>query len=209
MDKDVVIFFIPLVVLSAISYVVFRETGWLFFGFLWILLLVLAGFMLFFFRDPFRETPEDDRLVVAPADGRVVKVKQSDSVGSSVSIFLSPLDVHINRTPVSGKVVDIRKKNGLYLPAYKIAAESKNKAIETDIETPYGIVTVRQVVGVLARRLVNRLEIGDEVVLGQRIGLMRFGSRIDVYLPENVKLEASLSAKVRAGSDVIGRFVDG
>ncbi len=209
MDRDVVIFFIPLILLSAVSYAVFRETGWIIFAVLWVIFLILSAFMLFFFRDPYRETPEDDRLVVAPADGRVVKVKQDDSDGSSVSIFLSPLDVHINRTPVSGKIVDIRKRGGRFLAAYKEEAESKNRAIETDIQTPYGLVTVRQVVGVLARRLVNRLEIGDEVVLGQRMGLMRFGSRMDIYLPRNVQLQTSLKAKVRGGTDVLGRFVDG
>ncbi|MBD3169843.1 MAG: phosphatidylserine decarboxylase family protein [candidate division Zixibacteria bacterium] len=206
MDKDGFKFFIPPLLVSAILYVWFLNSNSFILLYLAFALFVLSLLLLLFFRDPERKIPEGDDIIVSPVDGKVINTEENPGHGKKLSIFLSIFDVHINRMPISGKVVDIRKKRGAYLPAYKEKAEKENSAIETDVQTPYGLVTVRQVVGILARRLVNRLNIGDEVVKGQRFGLMRFGSRLDLILPENTRLQTSSGRRVRGGSQVIGRF---
>ncbi|MCP4632604.1 MAG: phosphatidylserine decarboxylase family protein [candidate division Zixibacteria bacterium] len=164
--------------------------------------------MIYFFRDPERRIPPGEGKVLSPVDGKVLKVEDSDSGSKSLSIFLSPFNVHINRIPVSGKIVDIRRKPGRFFAAYKPQAEKENCSIETDILTQYGLVTVRQVVGVLARRLVNRLNIGDEVKPGQRFGMMRFGSRLDLILPVSIELKISKGIRVKGGVTIIGEFKD-
>ncbi|PJA28129.1 MAG: phosphatidylserine decarboxylase family protein [candidate division Zixibacteria bacterium CG_4_9_14_3_um_filter_46_8] len=208
MDKDGLLFVFPPLGISVALFFVYSRTGNpVSFG-IAILSFLIALFMIFFFRDPKREIPYGHHLIVSPADGRVLKIENEVSGRKALSIFLSPLNVHINRVPVSGEVVDIRKRSGLYLAAYKPEAESKNVAIETDILTSFGMVTVRQVVGVLARRLVNRLQVGSKVISGQRFGMMRFGSRLDLLLPSSAELEITKGQNVKGGSTIIGRFKD-
>lgn len=173
-----------------------------------------------FFRDPDREPdrhPVDDHdVVLAPADGRVmhVGVPQPDVApeGSwqQISIFLALTDVHINRTPVGGTVVDLSHRPGRYLAAFKPESAHRNERSELVVEDVVGgerrVVVFRQIVGMAARRVVTRVHVGDRLVPGQRIGLMRFGSRMDVFLPPEVRIEVAAGDRTVGGESVIARW---
>jgi phosphatidylserine decarboxylase len=169
----------------------------------------LGGFFAFFFRDPDRVAPAGDDVVVSPADGRVMIAGPSDGRWApegdwlQVTIFLSPMDVHINRTPVAGRVTRRAYKPGRFLPAYREDA-SENELNELWIESRGRTVIVRQIVGVLARRVVCRVEVGDELAAGQRIGLMKFGSRMDVFLPADSELQVQVGQRVVGGETQLG-----
>ncbi len=171
-------------------------------------LAVLGGFFAYFFRDPDRHIPVGRGLVMSPADGRVMIAGPADQVSSppgswtQVAIFLSPLDVHINRSPVEGVVTRIVYHPGRFLPAYDArAAENEFNEIWVDAD---GITVVfRQVVGILARRIVCRITEGQRVRLGERIGLMKFGSRMDVFLPPDTPLQVAVGQSVVAGETVL------
>ncbi|OFW39887.1 MAG: hypothetical protein A3J29_11090 [Acidobacteria bacterium RIFCSPLOWO2_12_FULL_67_14b] len=166
--------------------------------------LVLAAFFLFFFRDPDRHVPTGPNLVVSPADARIMVAGAPAGPGAppgawqTISMFLSPMDVHVNRLPVEGRVTRVEYHPGSFLPAYRKEAGELNEWTEVWIDRPGGPVVLRQIVGILARRIVCRVAPGDVAVRGQRFGVMKFGSRIDLFLP--------LSARVlvRAGDKVVG-----
>ena len=168
----------------------------------------LAAFFAYFFRDPEREVPAGDGLVVSPADGRVMMAGPADARSSppgqwlQITIFLSPLDVHINRTPVAGRVTRIEYRPGTFLPAYKEDA-SENELNEIWLDHDGRTVVVRQVVGVLARRIVCRIAEGQRLQRGERIGLMKFGSRMDVFLPADARLAVTVGEHVVAGETVL------
>ena len=172
-------------------------------------LAILAGFFTFFFRDPERNVPERPEAVVAPADGRVVHAGEAEAGvaprGSwkQVSVFLSPLDVHVNRAPVSGTVTRVHYQPGRFLPAYRHEAARDNERCELWIDHDGQTVVCRQVVGVLARRVVCRLQPGMDIALGQRFGIMKFGSRMDVFLPIGSSLLVDLGDVVRGGETII------
>jgi phosphatidylserine decarboxylase len=175
-------------------------------------LLVLAALFALFFRDPDRRVPADSDAVVSPADGRVV-VAGAPQPGAApqgqwqqVSIFLSPLDVHVNRVPVAGRVTRVDYHPGKYLPAYRGEAATENERNEIWLERAGTPIMFRQVTGVLVRRVVCRLRPGDEVQAGQRFGVMKFGSRIDLFLPPSARLLVAPGARVRAGETVIARL---
>jgi phosphatidylserine decarboxylase len=167
-------------------------------------LFLLAGFFLFFFRDPDRVSPQDPALVLSPADGRVLVAGPADATAAppgewtQVSIFLSPMDVHVNRTPVSGRVTKVDFRKGKFLPAYHRNAASANERSEVWVNHAGRTVVFRQIVGILARRVVCRVQPGTELESGDRVGIMKFGSRMDVFLPPTADL------KVKAGDKVIG-----
>ena len=178
-------------------------------------MLLSLDVFVFFFRDPEREIhddPNDRHAVVSPADGRVVHSGPAQSrvgpkgVWSQVSVFLSPLDVHVNRTPVSGRVIDIRYKAGRFLPAYRSDAAANNERNEIWFDHEGQIVVCRQIVGLLARRVVCRLVPGVQVTQGQRLGIMKFGSRMDVFLPPDSTLEVTSGQTVRGGETIIARL---
>jgi phosphatidylserine decarboxylase len=172
-------------------------------------LFVLAAFFTFFFRDPDRVSPQERGLVVAPADGRVLVAGAADPhvtpPGSwlQISIFLSPMDVHVNRAPVSGRVLRVDFKKGKFLPAYHHDAASSNERSEVWIEHGGHAVVFRQIVGILARRVVCRVAPGAELQAGQRIGIMKFGSRMDVFLPTSAKLLVKVGDHVVGGVTVV------
>lgn len=166
--------------------------------------LVLAGVFLFFFRDPERAVTGSPGAVVAPADGRVM-VAGSPTVRDfpqgrwqQISIFLSPMDVHVNRMPVDGRVVKVRYHPGRFLPAYRADAGDLNEYTEVWIDHGGQPVVVRQIVGILARRIVCRTHEGADVRAGDRFGVMKFGSRMDVFVPADARLA------VRVGDRVVG-----
>ena len=171
----------------------------------------LGAFFAYFFRDPERQIPTGEGLVVSPADGRVVIAGPSDGRWSppgdwqQITIFLSPMDVHMNRTPVSGRITRIDYKPGKFLPAYKEDA-SQNELNEIWIDHNGEPVVVRQIVGILARRIVCRIDEGQTLQRGERIGLMKFGSRMDVFLPKRAQLLVQVGQTVVAGETVLARL---
>ena len=182
------------------------------FGFWWVglLLFVVAAFMAFFFRDPKRVPPDDPNVVVAPADGKVTKVKPMTAEPNSptvVSIFLSPLDVHINRAPIPGRIVDVVYSPGKFLIATNENASLVNEQNALTIEGTKLKVVCTQIAGILARRIVCWKGKGDTLSLGERFGMIKFSSRTDVVLPANVKVTVTEGARVRGGITVIGRIL--
>lgn len=172
---------------------------------------LLGGFFACFFRDPDREVPQAPGLVVAPADGRVMIAGPSDHRWAppgdwkQVTIFLSPIDVHINRTPVEGRVTKIEYRPGKFLPAYNETAND-NELNELWLDSNGRTVVVRQVVGILARRIVCRVVEGQQLERGERIGLMKFGSRMDVFLPTDAELHVRVGQQTVAGETVLAVF---
>jgi phosphatidylserine decarboxylase len=172
--------------------------------------VVVLAFMLWFFRDPHRVSPTEPNVVVAPADGRVTRVaslapddKDSPTL---ISIFLSPLDVHINRSPISGRVTDVSYTRGKFLMATNERASLVNEQNALTIEGDNISVVCKQIAGILARRIVCWKHKHDQVIRGERIGLIKFSSRTDVVLPANVKISVTEGMKVRGGTTIIGRI---
>lgn len=168
--------------------------------------LILMGFVIFFFRDPERESPEGEGLILSPADGKVVAVKPSDN-GVRVSIFLSLLDVHINRSPVNGTVSEVLYRPGAFKLAFTEEASNHNEQNLISFESHRGKILMKQIAGFLARRVVCQVAPGQEVKAGERIGLIRFGSRVDLELPEGVEVLVREGTRVRGGLDIIGVMV--
>ncbi len=172
---------------------------------------LLGGFMAYFFRDPDRQVPQDPDIVVSPADGRVMFAGPADprwappGEWEQVTIFLSPMDVHMNRTPVSGRITRIEYRPGTFLPAYREDA-SANELNEIWIDHSGESIVVRQIVGILARRIVCRVAEGQTLARGERIGLMKFGSRMDVFLPKRAQLLVEVGQTVIAGETVLARL---
>lgn len=171
--------------------------------------------MINFFRDPERKPPETPGVIVSPADGKIVQVVEVDRRElkgryQQVSIFMSPLDVHVNRSPITGVVESITYNPGRFLPAFRDKASELNEQtrIILTAETPHGPaqVMVKQIAGLLARRIVCWLRQGDKVTAGQRIGLIKFSSRVDLFLPATVQLQIKVGDKVKAGTSIIGRW---
>jgi phosphatidylserine decarboxylase len=170
---------------------------------------MLAGFFLYFFRDPDRESPQDPRFVLSPADGRVLVAGPAEPAAAppgdwrQVSIFLSPTDVHVNRSPVSGRVTKVDFRRGKYLPAYHSDAASANERSEVWVDHLGIPVVFRQIVGILARRVVCRVTPGADLKAGERFGIMKFGSRMDVFVPSAAELRVVVGDKVVGGETVI------
>jgi len=174
--------------------------GWFF--------LALTGFVVYFFRDPERVSPTTPGLLLAPADGTIVAVipLQPDLVqpaGTLVSIFLSVFDVHINRAPMSGRVLDVRYQPGKFLPAFRADASDLNEQNMVTLQAGGTCVLVKQVAGILARRIVCRVKAGDHLRLGERFGLIRFGSRVDILIPPEYAVYACPGQRVRGGESVL------
>lgn len=171
--------------------------------------VAIALFMAFFFRDPNRAVPVEPGIVVAPADGKVTIVKLADGLQypeSLVSIFLSPLDVHINRSPIGGEIVDIAYKRGRFVMATRDDSRLLNEQNTLTIQG--GGLTVRctQIAGILARRIVCWKQRGDRVKCGERFGMIKFGSRTDLLLPPNIEVAVSEGMKVKGGVTIVGRI---
>jgi phosphatidylserine decarboxylase len=172
-------------------------------------LLILVGFFLFFFRDPDRVATAGDDVVLSPADGRVLVAGPAvagaapEGQWQQISIFLSPMNVHVNRVPVSGRVTRVSFTPGRFLPAYAHDAATVNERSEIWIDHNGQPVVARQIVGVLARRVVCRLRSGATVRAGDRYGVMKFGSRMDVFVPINAEITVRVGMPVRAAETVI------
>jgi len=174
--------------------------------------LVLLAVFLYFFRDPDRQASAAANDVLSPADGRVVVAGDAQPGAAppgnwrQLSIFLSPLDVHVNRVPVSGRVLKVDYKPGRFLPAYKNEAATENERNELWIDHDGQTVVCRQVVGILARRIICRVGAGATVEGGARFGVMKFGSRIDLFLPPSARIEVGVGDHVQAGVTIVARL---
>jgi phosphatidylserine decarboxylase len=161
-----------------------------------------------FFRDPERTPPGAAGAVLAPADGRVREVREVQDpfvgAGVRVSIFLSPLDVHVNRAPIAGLVTEVEFRPGRFLPAFRPEASEENERCTLRLQGESARVAVSQVAGVLARRVVCRVRAGDKLALGERFGLIRFGSRTDLVLPRGTEVRCRSGDRVRGGETIVG-----
>jgi len=177
-------------------------------GFWWVaaILLLVTLFMAFFFRDPKRVPPSDPDVVVSPADGKVTRISPAGADSTVISIFLSPLDVHINRSPITGKIVDVLYSPGKFLMATNEKASLVNEQNALTIQGEKITVVCKQIAGILARRIVCWKAEGDSLSLGERFGMIKFSSRTDVLLPGNVRVTVKEGDRVRGGTTVIGRI---
>jgi phosphatidylserine decarboxylase len=170
------------------------------------LLLAVMGFILFFFRDPERAIPAEPGIVVSPADGRVLGVDKTTLEGRAVtrvSIFLSLFDVHVNRAPIAGRVAAVRYQPGRFHVASQPAASEENELNEVTLEGEGTRVVFRQIAGLLARRIEFWSRLGDELARGQRLGLIRFGSRVEVFFDSAYRPQVSSGARVHGGSSFL------
>jgi phosphatidylserine decarboxylase len=170
------------------------------------LLMALAVFVCYFFRNPRRILPDGPNLILSPADGKVVKVLQSPGGETTISIFLNIFDVHINRSPIQGQLESLEYKRGRFKAAYDDEASRVNEQNVLTIAGEDGRIIVRQIAGLIARRVICWKKPGDGVKRGELIGLIRFGSRVDVILPKEAKILVREGDRVRGGSSVIGEY---
>jgi len=185
--------------------------AWMYSGWLFALpFIALGAFFAFFFRDPERVSPDEAHVVLSPADGEVKFVGAAEpgvappGEWKQVSIFLSPMDVHVNRIPASGTVTRVSYTPGKFLPAYRHEAAAVNERSEVWLDRGNGqTIVARQVVGILARRVVCRAKVGQQMHAGQRFGIMKFGSRMDVFMPTSATIMVTAGAIVRGGETVI------
>jgi phosphatidylserine decarboxylase len=179
-------------------------------------LIVIAVFLfiftLNFFRDPERITPLKDNVVVSPADGRIILIKEVleekfiHAQGKQISIFMSPLDVHVNRIPIDGKIDYLNYIKGDYLVAANDKASLKNERAEFGIVSKYGKIFFTQVAGFIERRIIYEIKTGDEVSMGKRFGMIKFGSRVDVVVPNDWKVSVKKGDKVTAGETILFEY---
>lgn len=190
-----------------LAYLYAEMAGWL----VWpgAVLLLLALFIAWFFRDPEREIPQGEGLIVSPADGLVVVVRPATDAdggaGTQVSVFLSVFDVHVNRAPVAGRIVRSEYRPGKFLVASLERATQENEQQEIEVDGMEGRIVFRLIAGLIARRIVVYQRQGDEVARGERVGLIKFGSRVDLLLPAGIEVLVKRGQRVRGGSTVIGR----
>ena len=192
---------------SALSWY-FVEWKILKFGMIGIMILGLA-FTVSFFRDPDRVTPSDGNLVISPADGKVVLIKQIHedeylkTSATQVSIFMSPFDVHVNRYPISGKVGYFKHIPGEYLVAYEEKSSLRNERTHIGVENGTAKVLFKQIAGYVARRIVANVEVDDTAIAGARFGMIKFGSRVDVIVPNSMRVKVKVGDRTIAGETVI------
>jgi phosphatidylserine decarboxylase len=201
------IFIAAFAVATVILFWIWNPLGWI--G------LILTAWCAYFFRDPIRVTPVDERLVISPADGVVSSVGAfvpppelglGDTAMTRVSVFMSVFDCHVNRTPVDGRVTRVAYKPGLFINADLDKASEDNERNGFVIESPRGTFGVVQIAGLIARRIVAFAKEGDALAAGERIGLIRFGSRVDVYMPAGCVPLVAVGSKAVAGETILAEF---
>jgi phosphatidylserine decarboxylase len=167
---------------------------------------ILAAFFCYFFRNPVRQIPDGKNLIVSPADGKVVKILQAENGEQSISIFLNIFDVHVTRSPISGRLETLIYKRGRFKAAYEEEASRMNEQNVLTIHGAHGQVIVRQIAGLIARRVICWKKPGDALQCGDLFGLIRFGSRVDVVVTGNVRILVKVGDRVRGGSSVLGDY---
>ena len=201
MAKDAFPFLIPLLILTVLLWLYGSKA-------LAIVFLILSLFLAFFFRDPERNIPDDPSLVVAPADGKIVEILRQADGTTRISIFLSIFNVHINRAPVDGIIESIQYTPGKFKPAFDPSASADNERNVLVIDHGSYKIKVSQIAGILARRIVCWKKPGEHVQKGERFGLIKFGSRVDLTLPRDVIPSVKMGDKVKGGSTVMGRAIN-
>ena len=199
----------PFIIFSLITTVFIAFLG----GNCWLILLffLITAFVVWFFRNPERTFEDEDKLVICPADGKIIKIEDVELTGAlagkfkKISIFMNVFNVHVNRAPYNGKIESIRYHEGKFLSANLDKASQDNERNEITIRTSEGqaIWTV-QIAGLIARRIICWVREGDVVAKGQRLGLICFGSRVDLYLPEDSKISVKMNDSVKAGETPLG-----
>ncbi|HQZ82547.1 MAG TPA: phosphatidylserine decarboxylase [Pyrinomonadaceae bacterium] len=169
-----------------------------------IVFVLIAAFLAYFFRDPHRTVPDDANVILAAADGRVTRITE-DETGTLISVFMSPFDVHINRSPITGTIREMIYSKGRKLPATRNEASYVNERNTLVIEGEGLTVRCTQIAGIMARRIVCRSKIGDKIERGERFGLIKFSSRTDVLVPPGFEVSVKLGDHVRGGETVIAR----
>lgn len=201
--------FLLLVILAA-SFVAYAMTLWPFLALLVLILVLLVLLVVYFFRDPVRSIPSDPNAILSPADGRIILIKDVvedryiKGAAKQVSIFLSVFDVHVNRIPIKGTVGLVEHVPGRFVAAFKDEASLHNEQTIIGIENPRCRVLFKQIAGLLARRIVCHLSSGASVVPGDRFGIIKFGSRVDMFLPSTIDLQIKVGDRVYGGSSIIG-----
>jgi len=203
-ERDGLVFIVPTLAISGVLFLLrFPLSG--------TAVLLLAAFVVYFFRDPEREIPAGERLILAPADGKIVAIKPfPDWKGPfgeplvRISIFLSVFDVHVNRAPMAALVQEVTHSPGQFRVAWDEEASQANEQTLVRFATPDGDVWVKLIAGLIARRIVCRVTPGQKVEAGERIGLIRFGSRVDCILPEAAVLRVRRGQTVKGGSTILG-----
>ena len=179
--------------------------------FVQITIFVVLLFCLNFFRDPSRVIPKNKNSIISPADGKIIKIKEFEDPKSGkklklISIFLSVFNVHANRMPVDGKFISVKYVKGDFLAAFDHRASDKNERMEILIDTEFGIIVVKQIAGLVARRILCYAKEGKKMLAGDRLGFIRFGSRTDIILPHNINLNIELNQKVYGGETILGTY---
>jgi phosphatidylserine decarboxylase len=172
-------------------------------------LIFLGLFVMFFFRDPERTPPQDPDTIVSPADGRVMEIVEESfngKPGRRISVFLSIFDVHVHRSPVAGRITAIEYRTGKFYAAMRGRASAENEQNSFYVQSDRGEVVFTQIAGWVARRIVCWKSVGDSVVRGERVGMIRFGSRMDIWLPEGVEIVIRPGQHVAGGSSVLARW---
>jgi phosphatidylserine decarboxylase len=202
MVKEGYYFGLPLLLLGVVGYTL----SW------WIagtILFLLAAFVFSFFRDPERTIPANPGAIVSPADGRVVVLKDEDYAGrpgKRISVFLAIWNVHVNRAPAAGTITAMQYRPGKFLAAMLESASLENEQNIFTVKTETGEMVFKQIAGLIARRVVSWKKPGDTVARGERIGLVRFGSRVDVWLPKEAEILVRVGENVKGGSSVLARW---
>jgi phosphatidylserine decarboxylase len=191
-------FILPLAAAAVISLLL----GWALATGVAAVLAVLTVVVACFFRDPERAIPQAPGAVVSPADGRVHEI-ETEQGRRRISVFLSVTDVHVNRAPYAGRVTEVTYQQGRFVPAYRAEASRENESNRVTISSPDGTIEVKQIAGVLARRIVCRAQSGDVLEKGQRYGLIRFGSRTDLFLPADCDVVVRVGDKVRGAETIL------
>ena len=192
----------PFVIIPLVAAMIAGYLQW------WPVAAVLAGvvlFMMYFFRDPHRTIPEESRIVVSAADGRVTRIDESEA-GKLVSVFLSPLDVHVNRSPIEGIITNVEYTPGRKAPATSNEASFTNERNSITIQNDDLTVVCTQIAGIVARRIVCWPRTGDHLDRGERFGLIKFSSRTDVLLPAGSTLAVKIGDRVKGGETIIARY---
>jgi phosphatidylserine decarboxylase len=203
MTREGYIFPLPFLLVSAFFMFLWSRHIDITFAYIATVFFFLGMTIMLFFRDPDRKIPEGEKLILSPADGRVIRIDETNG-HLALSIFLSIFDVHVNRAPVSGTVKQFKNHPGKFYSAFTDKAMNENQRNEIEIEAPEGTVKIFQVAGSIARRTIFYHKIGDNLKAGQRIGLIRFGSRVDLILPVGSKIDIRLKQRVIGGKTVLG-----
>lgn len=203
MVKEGYYFGLPPLLLGALAFLV----GWTIIG---IALACLAAFVFFFFRDPERVIPSDPGAVVSPADGRVLVVTDEENAGrpgKRISIFLAIWNVHVNRSPAAGVISKLQYRPGKFFAAMRESASTENEQNVISLATESGEIICKQIAGLIARRVVCWKKPGDRVALGERLGLVRFGSRADLWLPREAEILTKVGDRVKGGSSIVAYWL--